>query len=354
MKPKRLTVADLFSGAGGLSLGFHNAGFEITSAVDFDKDSVATYNNFFGGKICQPIDLSKTATVQELAQSIKGVDVLVAGPPCQGFSLTGPRRFEDPRNTLYLAALEVARIAKPRAVLIENVRGMANLYGGEVRREVERRLIGLGYTVDSQVLDVADFGIPQHRKRLFFVALLDRKVFEWPTPTFGPSTPNPFRTSSEAISDLPTLQHESGNEGMQYPLPPMNEYQDKMRNQSEQLHNHIATKHSDLVKAVIAHVPPGGNYQDLPPGIGDSRKFNVAWTRYHPDRPANTIDTGHRNHFHYALNRVPTVRENARLQSFPDNFIFSGTRTSQNRQVGNAVPPLMAEVLARAIANSLA
>jgi DNA (cytosine-5)-methyltransferase 1 len=354
MNTKRLTVADLFSGAGGLSLGFHNAGFEIRSAVDFDKDSVATYNCFFGEGVCQLIDLSKTAAVQTLAESIKGVDVLVAGPPCQGFSLTGPRKFEDPRNTLYLSALEVAGIARPRAVLIENVRGMANLYGGAVRREVERRLMDLGYTVDSQVLDVADFGVPQHRKRLFFVAMRDQKVFEWPTPTFGPNTLNAFRTCSEAISDLSTSQHESGNESTPYPLPPMSEYQATMRSQSKQLHNHIATKHSNLVKAVIAHVPPGGNYRDLPPGIGDSRKFNVAWTRYHPDRPASTIDTGHRNHFHYSLNRVPTIRENARLQSFPDNFIFSGTRTSQNRQVGNAVPPLMAEVLARAIAKSLA
>jgi len=105
--------------------------------------------------------------------------------------------------------------------------------------------------------------------------------------------------------------------------------------------NHVATKHTELVKSVIRQVPEGKNHKSLPPGVGDSRKFNEAWTRYHSKKPSRTIDTGHRNHFHYKFNRIPTVRENARLQSFPDNFVFVGTRTQQNRQVGNAVPPLL-------------
>lgn len=119
-----------------------------------------------------------------------------------------------------------------------------------------------------------------------------------------------------------------------------------MRGTETILHNHVGTNHTDYVKSVIALVPPGGNYKDLPAGVGESRKFHVAWTRYHPDRPSNTIDTGHRNHFHYEYNRVPTIREFARLQSFPDNFVFLGTKTQQNRQVGNAVPPLLGQALA--------
>ena len=120
-----------------------------------------------------------------------------------------------------------------------------------------------------------------------------------------------------------------------------------MRGNCNILSNHVATAHKDFVKKVIAQVPPGGNYKDLPEGVGTSRKFHVAWTRYHPDKPSNTIDTGHRNHFHYKLNRVPTIRESARLQSFPDSFVFKGNKTQQNRQVGNAVPPLLGKAIAK-------
>ena len=119
-----------------------------------------------------------------------------------------------------------------------------------------------------------------------------------------------------------------------------------MRNGNKVIFNHVGTKHTDHVINVISQVPEGGNHKDLPPGVGDSRKFNEAWTRYHSKKPSKTIDTGHRNHFHYKWNRVPTVRENARLQSFPDDFIFLGNKTQQNRQVGNAVPPILGQVLA--------
>ena len=120
-----------------------------------------------------------------------------------------------------------------------------------------------------------------------------------------------------------------------------------MRKGSSTLYNHVASNHSRQVIDVISQVPEGGNYKDLPEGVGTSRKFNEAWTRYHGEKPSKTIDTGHRNHFHYQYNRVPTVRENARLQSFPDKFVFYGTRTQQYRQVGNAVPPLLAEAIGR-------
>jgi DNA (cytosine-5)-methyltransferase 1 len=115
-----------------------------------------------------------------------------------------------------------------------------------------------------------------------------------------------------------------------------------MQTDAKWLYNHVATRHTDHVISVIKQVPEGMNHKALPPGVGDSRKFNEAWTRYHSKRPSRTIDTGHRNHFHYKWNRVPTVRENARLQSFRDTFFFCGPRTQQQRQVGNAVPPLLA------------
>jgi DNA (cytosine-5)-methyltransferase 1 len=140
-----------------------------------------------------------------------------------------------------------------------------------------------------------------------------------------------------------------GNEIDDYEFPPITNYQTQMRKGSKKLFNHVATKHTDLVKSVIRLVPEGKNHKSLPPGVGESRKFNEAWTRYHSKKPSRTIDTGHRNHFHYKWDRVPTVRENARLQSFPDAFKFLGTRTQQNKQVGNAVPPLLAFKLAKQI-----
>lgn len=353
MTQQPLYGVDLFSGAGGLSLGLLQAGIPVKHAVDHDEDALATFNHNFPGRPGRLHDLSGNSAINQLAQIIGRPSIIVAGPPCQGFSLTGPRKFEDPRNKLYLSVLEIARLTHPEAILIENVRGMANLYGGEVRREVELRLKKLGYSVDSQVLDAAAYGVPQHRKRLFFLAVRGRKEILWPNPSHGPNTSSPYISASEAVSDLPTLEHEPGFDGMEYDQPPSTLFQIQMRNRTQVLTNHIRTNHTDHVKRVIALVPPGKDYRSLPPGVGTSRRFNVAWTRYHPDRPAGTIDTGHRNHFHYKYDRVPTVRENARFQTFPDHFHFLGTRTSQARQVGNAVPPILAELLVRALRKSI-
>jgi DNA (cytosine-5)-methyltransferase 1 len=169
---------------------------------------------------------------------------------------------------------------------------------------------------------------------------LDKKYgkFDFPKTIFEKDN---YITCSDAISDLPPLEDHLGKESVEYITKPLSQYQKNMRKKSKLIYNHIGTQHTDLVKSVIAQVPEGGNHKDLPKGVGKSRKFNEAWTRYHSQKPSKTIDTGHRNHFHYRFNRVPTVRENARLQSFPDNFIFLGTKTQQYRQVGNAVPPLL-------------
>ena len=181
---------------------------------------------------------------------------------------------------------------------------------------------------------------------MFFVGFrkdLNYEYFKFPEPTL---TPDKYIGTADAISDLPALVDELGEENVPYHMEPQSEYQRLMRENSLVIHNHIGTRHTDEVKWVISQVPEGGNHKDLPPGVGDSRKFNEAWTRYHSQKPSKTIDTGHRNHFHYKWNRIPTVRENARLQSFPDDFEFLGTKTQQNRQVGNAVPPLLAQAIA--------
>jgi DNA (cytosine-5)-methyltransferase 1 len=345
-KTQQPTVIDMFCGCGGLSKGFLDAGYKILLGIDNDKPSLETYSNNFVDAVAAQIDLFDVDFTKQIKKIIgtQKVDVIVGGPPCQGFSLTGTRNFDDKRNRLYLAVFDAVKALMPQAFVIENVKGMKTLYGGTVKDEIVKRFTSLGYAVaEPRILSSADYGVPQIRERLFFVGIRKNLgTFEFPSFTH---TKNTYITCEEALSDLPSRDAEFGEEVDRYESLPKSKYQKSMRKNATHLHNHVATKHTDLVKSVIRLVPEGGNYKDLPPGIGTSRRFNEAWTRYHSKKPSRTIDTGHRNHFHYKFDRVPTVRENARLQSFPDDFLFLGTRTQQNKQVGNAVPPMLAEAI---------
>lgn len=351
-------VIDLFSGAGGLSLGFKHAKYNVLCGVDFDDSSLATYEHNMKESKALKGDLYHEEDVIEDIEKILGkdsVDVVIAGPPCQGFSLTGFRDLHDTRNKLYLAVVHAVNYFKPKAFLIENVPGMATLYKGKVKEQIINTFEDMGYVVSvtDKPLLAADYGVPQMRKRVFFVGFkkeLNYDNFEFPEPFLKPEE---YVTTEDAISDLPSLEDNLGQDRMKYNNLPKSSYQKIMRENSKLLHNHVGTKHTEEVKWVISQVPEGGNHKDLREGVGDSRKFNEAWTRYHSQKPSRTIDCGHRNHFHYKYNRVPTVRENARLQSFPDDFIFLGTKTQQYRQVGNAVPPLLAEAIAKKMLNHL-
>ncbi|MDB4603408.1 DNA cytosine methyltransferase [Cyclobacteriaceae bacterium] len=343
---KKLTAIDLFSGCGGFSYGFQQAGFQVLLGVDNSEIALKTFARNHKNSKTLNIDLHSDEAIDKIVSLTKKkeVDVLIGGPPCQGFSLTGTRNANDKRNTLFNAMFRLAKRVNPKALIIENVPGLLNMYGGKARDEILQLCEDYGYSCNPQILFAPDYGVPQIRKRVFFVAL--RKefgIFEFPEKQFNPQT---YIGCKDAIDDLPNLEYELGSEKLDYDKNPSSEYQKQMRNGNDIIHNHIGTKHTDHVINVISQVPEGGNHKDLPPGVGDSRKFNEAWTRYHSERPSKTIDTGHRNHFHYKWNRVPTVRENARLQSFPDDFIFLGNKTDQNRQVGNAVPPLLGKVLA--------
>ncbi len=345
-KKKRHTVLDLFCGCGGLSLGFEMAGYDVRLGVDFDEAALRTYERNHHGAVALKADLSQKETYEEIDKAINGqtIDVIIGGPPCQGFSLTGRRQFDDERNKLYLAMIETVRHYRPKAFMIENVPGMATLYKGEVKDEILKRFKDMGYKMNCKILCAADYGVPQIRHRLVFIGIRDaEQAFTFPVPYLSADK---YVTCKEAISDLPSLVDELGAEVSEYSYQPQTDYQRMMRGDNDVLYNHVAVNHKDFVKATIAQVPDGGNYKDLPKGVGESRNFHVAWTRYCSYKPSGTIDTGHRNHFHYQWNRCPTVRENARLQSFPDDFVFLGNRTQQNRQVGNAVPPLMSKAIA--------
>ena len=352
----RPTMIDMFCGCGGLSQGFYDAGYEVLFGIDHDKPSLATYDANFGPGKGLSIDLFSKDYLGEIERKVNesggGLDVVVAGPPCQGFSLTGSRNFDDPRNQLYLSVFEVVKKFRPKAFLIENVKGMKTLYKGDVVAEILSRFTKLGYEVsEPQVLSSADYGVPQIRERLFIVGTLkDIGSFTFPAPV---KSANNYLSCEEAIDDLPSRHVEFGLEMDVYQNTSKSGYQSFMKYGSTDLNNHVATNHTELVKSVINMVPEGKNHKSLPPGVGESRKFNEAWTRYHSKKPSRTIDTGHRNHFHYKWDRVPTVRENARLQSFRDSFVITGTRTQQYKQIGNAVPPMLAYYLALQILQAI-
>lgn len=342
---KSYNVIDLFCGAGGLSYGFERAGFNVLLGIDNDAKALETFErNHTGAKsICG--DITEITYRDHIAPLLDGkkIDVIIGGPPCQGFSLSGPRNFNDPRNKLYLSYIRLVEEIQPKAFVIENVPGLVGLFNGEVKDNIIKTFAEMGYEVKYRILCAADYGVPQNRKRVVFVGVKGENTFEYP------AIQTEQVTCEMALSDLPPLVDVLGEDVQSYETEPQNAYQKLMREKSGEVRNHVAASHSEKVQHIISLVPDGGNYKDLPAEFRESRNFHVAWTRFHSQKPAPTIDTGHRHHFHYKYNRVPTVRECARLQSFPDDFIFLGNKTQQFRQVGNAVPPIMAQRIANQI-----
>jgi DNA (cytosine-5)-methyltransferase 1 len=359
MTSRKFNVIDLFCGCGGFSLGFEKAGFNVVLGVDIWKDALITFQQNHKNAKTIEADLSKVSAddlLKEVVYQGQEIDVVIGGPPCQGFSVSGKREIDDPRNKLYKAFVEIVKYIKPKVFVMENVPGLVRLFKGQVKDQILSDFESVGYNVTYKILNAADYGVPQMRKRVFFVGLrkdlfhFPYDYFEFPEPTHGPNGDLPYVTSKDAIDDLPLLDNnEKGEEGVPYPSKPNNPYQAMMRENSKFIFNHIATIHKEQTRKIISMVPDGGNYKDLPKELWGTRKVNIAWTRMDSKKPCFTIDTGHNHHFHYKANRVPTVRESARIQSFPDDFIFYGTKTSQLKQVGNAVPPLLSKVLATKI-----
>ncbi|HYE69086.1 MAG TPA: DNA cytosine methyltransferase [Anaerovoracaceae bacterium] len=344
MKNSNICAIDLFCGCGGLSYGFENAGYNILLGIDNDRMALNSFelNHKNSKTICGDItEITYKKDIKPLIGDHK-IDIILGGPPCQGMSLSGPRQFDDPRNRLYLTYIRLVEEIQPKAFVIENVPGLVSLFNGAIKDNIIKRFEELNYSINYKIMCAADYGVPQTRKRVVFVGLKKGEFL-------FPAEKNDLITCEMALSDLPALEKDLGKDPCNYKREPKNEYQKLMRKNSKQIRNHIAANHSDQVKHIISLVPDGGNYKSLPDEYKDTRNFHVAWTRFCSSKPAPTIDTGHRHHFHYKYNRVPTVRECARLQSFPDDFIFLGNKTQQFRQVGNAVPPLMAQCLAEEI-----
>lgn len=342
-----MKIIDLFSGVGGLSQGFEWNGFEPVVAIDFWDDAIKTYNHNRKNKVGVSMDV--TQFNDELLTNIlkeHKIDGIIGGPPCQGFSTARLSnatekigKINESRNHLYLEFYRTVNIVRPKFFLIENVRGLVSANKGAFVKDIIERFGGIGYNVSYKILNASDYGVPQNRQRVFFVGLLEGE-FEFPE-NFK------YKVSSkEAIMDLIQSNEEANQK---YSTPAKNEYQKLMRNGKKTVKNHEVTIHNEQTTNVISMVPNGGNIKSLPPEYWNIRKYNKAFQRMNSVLPSNTIDTGHRNYFHYEANRIPTARESARIQSFPDSFEFLGTKGSQYKQIGNAVPPLLAKVLAEKI-----
>ncbi len=326
-------IIDLFCGCGGLSKGFEMAGFNTVLAIDFWKDAVETFNNNHKNKVAICDDVSKISNdfLDDFTKKNKIIGI-VGGPPCQGYSTVGKRDINDDRNYLYLQYCRIVEKVKPEFFVLENVKGLLTLNNGKFKEDIVERFTKLGYIVDYKILNSADYGVPQNRNRVFFVGIKNKK-FKFPKEKLKKVT------TYEAISDLTSYEDK-------YTTSAQTSYQKNMRGNNKQLKNNEFTVHTEKTIDVISKIPDGGKITDLPKEFWEIRKYNKAFQRMNSKLQSNTIDTGHRNYFHYSENRIPTVRESARIQSFPDNFIFYGSRTSQYKQVGNAVPPLLANAIA--------
>lgn len=337
-----MKIIDLFCGIGGLSLGFEQAGFDVVSAIDMWSDAIKTYNHNRKKKVGQVISVEEfnDTTLKELLKTEK-ITGVIGGPPCQGFSTVGQRDINDPRNKLYLEFYKTVKSSKPDFFVIENVKGLLTLNKGAFVKDILNRFgeDGLGYSISYKLVNAADYGVPQNRYRVFFVGIKGKKF------TFPETLPY-ILSAKDGISDL------DGNEG-EYNGKPENDFQREMRGSLKKPFNHEFTSHTEQTVSIISQIPDGGNIKSLPREYWEVRKYNKAFERMSSTRPSNTIDTGHRNYFHYSENRIPTARESARIQSFPDAFEILGTRGSQYKQIGNAVPPMLARAIAEAIIKAL-
>lgn len=345
-----MNVADLFSGVGGLSQGFIKAGFNIELAIEFDSSIAKAYHfnhpntTIYNEDICN-IDFAA------LKAKHPNIDIVVGGPPCQGFSQKGKRlQLDDPRNFLFLRFVEFVKIFKPKYFVIENVPNIITTANGYFKKQIINAFSELGYSVSCGVLCALDFGIPQDRRRAVFIGALGDCFIELPKP-------NGKRCNIiEAIYDLPFINSGEGEESSVYDKMPSSDYQRELRGQETVLHNHVATKHSKTALAKLALIPKGKGKEVLPKELLTKSIYSGTWCRLLEDGYAPTIttrfDTPSSGRFtHPILNRCLTIREAARIQSFPDSFVFYGNRTSQMKQVGNAVPPILAYEIAKQIKN---
>lgn len=377
-------VVDLFCGPGGLSSGFRMAGFHIAAGVDMDPWSCETYRFNFPGSTVLQADLEKLeAHHDDLPEDI---DVIIGGPPCQGFSPVGrvkiaslaknsvdklkdtaPRFIDDPRNVLYKEFVRMIDAHRPAFFVMENVPGLLSYHDGRIAELIRQDFEDIGYHTQAALLNAADFGTPQVRRRVFFIGNRFGLTNPLPTathrqnmgtPLFDPRL-KPYVSVWEAVGDLAGLENGGGAEEQPYPKPPESAYQRWARQDSTTLFNHRARHHTERDLKIFDMLRDGVCYKDLPDEYKPYRDdiFRDRLKRLDPAKPSWTVmahlEKDGYMYIHPTQNRTITVREAARLQGFPDTFRFMGSRTQQFGQVGTAVPPLLARAVAVEIRRAL-
>ncbi len=366
-----MKVVDLFCGCGGISCGLERSGFEILAGLDVEPIFLKSYAANFPNAKAILRDLSNTdpADIMQLIGIKPGeLDLLVGGPPCQGFSKNVPRKnryFEDPKNRLVVAFLNLAKHAMPRYILMENVAEMQNGFEQAYTNLMVEILETYGYSVNYSVLYAPDYGIPQRRRRAFFLASRDSEKLSFPKPTHFDTggVPTLFAEQSyvtvwDAIGDLPQLEHGEGEELMSYKMVPFHNFQEWARQNSHQIYNHVARHLQPTQYERLSSIKPGQGIKDLPDHLRPKSGYSGAYGRLTKDMIAPTITRwvfhpGSGRFGHPVTPRVITIREAARLQAFPDTFRFVGTYIQQSHQVGNAVPPLLAEAIGSTLVSRL-
>lgn len=369
---KELTAIDLFCGCGGISCGLRNAGFRVIAGVDVEPKYLATFRHNFPEALSLDADLSDMPPEDFMALvSIQPgeLDLLVGGPPCQGFSKNVPRKYrflEDSRNLLIKTFLDYCEALKPRAILMENVAEMKNGFDQTYTQEVMERLTDAGYAVSHAVLNAADYGVPQMRRRAFFLAVLGEHVPSFPEPSHSKAATqmellglDPYVTVWDAIGDLPPLEHGEGRELTEYACPPFSSYQHLVRNGQREVTNHVSRRLQPTQFARLAALQPGQGHKDLPEHLQVKSGYSGAYGRLTKDMVAPTITRwvfhpGSGRWGHPIDIRTLSIREVARIQSFPDDFQFVGSYCEEAGQLGNAVPPMLAEKLAQSLRTYLA
>lgn len=366
-----LTAIDLFAGAGGLSEGFRMENFEILAANDFDKNAANTY------KLNHPEVLFLEGPIQDItgqdllkaAKIKKGdLDVLIGGPPCQAFSVYNHQRgFHDDRSVLFREYIRIVKALEPKTIVMENVTGMTSVENGRAITEIYVSLKKLGYTVEHKILKAEDYGVPQERRRIIFFGVCDNSPIQWPKPTHnktGEAKLLKFNTVWDAISDLPKLSINEGFEEGKYTNDPLSKLQKYLRKNSKYIFNHYAPHLTPINIQRMQFIPQGGSWRDipqdlLPEGMKRAKRSDHTkrYGRLQQNGLSSTILTRCDPHWgayiHPTQNRTLTVREAARLQTFPDRIKFSGARVEQFRQVGNAVPPLLGMAIAKSVKEML-
>ena len=393
----RLKVLDTFAGAGGFSLGFEMAGCEVVGGIEIDDWASATFAHNHKDALVIQRDIQLVSD-DELRDTFAGKmpQIMLGGPPCQGFSVCRKNAGDptDPRNSLFVEFLRLARVLEPNYVVMENVPNIekARTHDGEAVLDiVKRELRGLGYHVAHRILEATDFGVPQIRRRMFVVASAHALEQPFPNPTHAVEAGNRELFGSdlercpslwESISDLPPLEAGEGSDVQDYTARPENGYQALLRGNSRRLWNHTAMNHTKRMVERFSAMACGQSVSDLATHLHPLRRNGngeISGTTYdqnnrrmHPDRPCHTIPASfYANFVHPHQHRNFTPREGARLQSFPDGFVFKGKPTvvshkllaregrteekhlCQYNQIGNAVPPLLAKAIGTNLLNQI-